>query len=86
DAGWSIAVEEPDEEGLFMTVTASHDEKQIKVALLYSCGSGNEIYRQLAEDCDVILYRGAPYNQDDYAYGITVHVGPVLGWQPPQAM
>lgn len=85
DAGWSIAVKEPDDEGLFMTVTASHDKKQIKVALLYSCGSGNELYRRLAEDCDIILYRGAPYNQDDYAYGITVHVGPVLGWQPPQA-
>ena len=26
-----------------------------------------------------------PYKQDEFAYGIWVHVGPVLGWQPPKA-
>lgn len=83
DAGWSITVNEPDDAALFMTVTASCGEKKINVALLYSCGSDNSLYRALAERCDAILYRGAPYHQDSYAYGIQVHVGPVLGWQPP---
>jgi hypothetical protein len=32
-----------------------------------------------------VLYRGAPYLQESFAYGIRVHVGPVLGWQPPRA-
>jgi hypothetical protein len=37
----------------------------------------------LAERCVAILYRGAPCHQESYAYKIPVHVGPVLGWQPP---
>lgn len=85
DAGWSVEVSEPDEEALYMTVVASHGEKRFGAALLYSCASDNGLYRMLAEKCDAILYRGAPYRQESYAYGITVHVGPVLGWQPPPA-
>lgn len=84
DAGWSVEVSEPDEEALYMTVVASHGEKRFGVALLYSCGTDNSLYRMLAEKCDAILYRGAPYRQESYTYGIPVHVGPVLGWQPPR--
>lgn len=85
DAGWSVEVSEPDEKALYMTVVASHGEKRFGVALLYSCGTANEIYRMLAEKCTAILYRGAPYKQESFAYGIPVHVGPVMGWQPPLA-
>lgn len=84
DAGWSVEVSEPDENALYMTVVASHEKIRFGVALLYSCGTDNSIYRMLAEKCDAILYRGAPYRQESYAYGISVHVGPVLGWQPPR--
>ncbi len=84
DAGWSVEVTEPDKEALYMTVTASHGEKRFGVALLYSCASDNGLYRMLAEKCEAILYRGAPYLQESYAYDIPVHVGPVLGWQPPR--
>jgi hypothetical protein len=84
DAGWSVAVSEPDEKGLYMTVEASHGEKRFSVALLFSCGTENSLYRLLAEKCEAILYRGAPHKQDAYAYGIQVHVGPALGWQPPK--
>ena len=83
DAGWSVEVSEPDEEALYMTVVASHGETRFGVALLYSCGTDNGIYRKLAEKCEAILYRGAPYKQESFAYNIPVHVGPVLGWQPP---
>jgi hypothetical protein len=85
DAGWAVEVTEPDDEALYMTVTASHGDKRFGVALLYSCGTDNRIYRMLAEKCEAILYRGAPYSQQSYAYNISVHVGPVLGWQPPSA-
>jgi hypothetical protein len=84
DAGWSVEVSEPDDEALYMTIVASHGEKRFGVALLFSCGTDNRLYRMLAEKCDVILYRGAPYRQESYAYGISVHVGPALGWQPPR--
>lgn len=75
---------EPDDEALYMLVTASNNDRTFNVALLYSCATDNTIYRQLASKCEAILYRGAPYNQDGFAYGITVHVGPVTGWQPPK--
>lgn len=85
DAGWSVEVGEPDAKALHMTVTASHKDKRLAVALLFSCGTANSIYQMLAEKCNVILYRGAPYHQESFAHGVSVHVGPVLGWQPPQA-
>ncbi len=85
DAGWNVKVNEPDEKALYMTVDASHGDKLISVALLYSCGTENSIYKKLAEKCVAVLYCGPPYKQDYYAYGISVHVGPVWGWQPPKA-
>lgn len=84
-AGWSVVVNEPDTRAFYVTVTASDRVKSFSIALLYSCATENSIYRQLADTCQVILYRGSPYHQDSYAYGISIHVGPVLGWQPPKA-
>ena len=80
-----VEVSEPDEEARYVTVVASLDEKRVGVAPLYSCATDNSVYRMLAEKCDAVLYRGAPCLQESYAYGIPVHVGPVLGWQPPRA-
>ncbi|WP_158886325.1 hypothetical protein [Rhodanobacter sp. L36] len=85
NAGWMVAVGEPDEEALWVVVVASGGNKKISVALLYSCATDNMIYRNLETECDVILYRGPPYHQEQFAYGIKVHVGPVAGWQPPRA-
>lgn len=85
DVGWSVAVGEPETGGFFIVVRASAGETELGIALLYSCATANEVYRKLAKDNDVILYRGAPYHQQLYAYGIDAHVGPVAGWQPPRA-
>ena len=85
DAGWSVEVGEPEESGLYVTVVAISGEERFGVALLYSCGTGNQTYRELARTSKVILYRGAPYKQEQYAYGLDIHVGPVTGWQPPLA-
>lgn len=85
DAGWSVEVSDPEATGLYMTVIARAGGQSLGTALLYSCATSNEIYRLLAETCSVILYRGAPYHQDQYAYGISAHVGPVTDWQPPLA-
>ncbi|SFJ70287.1 hypothetical protein SAMN05216304_11235 [Bosea sp. OK403] len=85
DAGWSVKVSDPEATGLYMTVVATADGQSLGAALLYSCATSNDIYRQLAETCSVILYRGAPYHEDQYAYGITAHVGSITGWQPPLA-
>jgi hypothetical protein len=85
DAGWSVEVSEPDDRALYVTVVASSEGEQFGVALLYSCATENTIYRELAKTSQVILYRGAPYKQDQFAYGLDIHIGPVTAWQPPQA-
>lgn len=84
DAGWSVKVNEPDDQALYMIVDAFHGQKLFSVALLYSCATENGVYRMLAAKCEVILYCGPPYKQDEFSHGISVHVGPVLGWQPPK--
>ena len=85
DAGWNVEVKEPDAKALYMAVEARSGDSVLRVALLYSCATANELYRQLARTSDAILYVGAPYHQSQYAYGIAVHVGPVSAWQPPLA-
>lgn len=85
NAGWTVEVGEPDEQALHMKVVARSGKTELRVALLFSCATDNKIYRELAQDCKVILYLGSPYNQEAFAYGIDVHVGPVAAWQPPQA-
>lgn len=85
DSGWSVKVSEPDDRALYITVVASSGDEMLNVALLYSCATSNQLYRELAKTNSVILYRGAPYHQDQYAYGISGHIGPVTGWQPPLA-
>lgn len=83
DAGWSVAIGEPDERALYVLVKGVRDQESVSVALLYSCATSNDLYKALAEGNDVILYRGPPFHQASYAYGISKHVGPVLGWLPP---
>jgi hypothetical protein len=84
DAGWSVDVGEPDDRALSVRVVATAEDRTFRVALLYSCATSNGIYKQLASESDVILYRGAPYHQSQYAYGLSIHVGPVAGWLPPR--
>jgi hypothetical protein len=86
DAGWQVSVSDPEETGLYMTIVASSGEILLRAALLFSCATDNATYKMLAQSCTAILYRGPPYHQDQYAYGLgAVHVGPVAGWQPPSA-
>jgi hypothetical protein len=83
EAGWNVEVKEPDDRALHVSVVATANEERFEVALLYGCATDNGIYRKLAETSVAILYRGAPYDQQQHACGIEVHVGPVAGWQPP---
>jgi hypothetical protein len=85
NSGWNVSVGEPDSKALHVSVIATSGEKKITIALLYSCATDSEIYKELAEKSDAILYRGAPYHQESFARGIKIHVGPVAGWQPPDA-
>ncbi|TKF13599.1 hypothetical protein FCV66_13320 [Enterovibrio norvegicus] len=74
---------DPIKEGELITVNASKGSREIKVALLYTCATGNDIYKKLDESCDFILYQGAHYHQDSYAFGITASVLPLNAWIAP---
>lgn len=82
NAGWAVEFTD-DSSDLYVKVLAKSKKGLLSVALLYSCGSDNSLYKELEKDCDAILYRGAPYLQEQFAKGVKVHVGPVTGWQPP---
>lgn len=84
NAGWAVEFTE-DSSDIYIKLLAKSDTGSLSVALLYSCASDNCLYKDLEKDCDVILYRGAPYHQEQFARGVKVHVGPVAGWQPPLA-
>ncbi|ELA9339230.1 hypothetical protein QUO03_003449, partial [Vibrio parahaemolyticus] len=74
---------DPMKVGEHITVNASKDSREIKVALLYACATGNDIYKELDKSCDFILYQGAHYHQDSYAFGITASVLPLNAWIAP---
>ncbi|MBO7928018.1 hypothetical protein J5X91_17395 [Pseudoalteromonas sp. K222D] len=74
---------DPIKEGEHITVNASKGNREIKVALLYTCATGNDIYKKLDKSCNFILYQGAHYHQDSYALGTTASVLPLNAWIAP---
>ncbi|OAJ33733.1 hypothetical protein [Piscirickettsia salmonis] len=69
--------------GEYITVNASKGNHEIKVALLYTCATGNDIYKELDKSCDFILYQGPYYRQESYTFGITARVLPLNAWIAP---
>lgn len=85
DKGWQChSFSDPIKEGEYVTVRASKGESDIKIALLYSCATGNPIFKHLDETCDVILYQGSYYHQGSYGYGIETTILPLSAWIPPE--
>lgn len=84
DAGWSVEFIDNSSD-LFIKLRAKSTREEFLIALLYSCGTDNSLYKELEKDCIAILYRGTPYLQEQFAKGVKVHVGPVTAWQPPKA-
>lgn len=85
DNGWQChSFTDPIKQGEYITVSAKKGESDVKIALLYSCATGNAVYRTLDETCDFILYQGPFYHQDSYAYGIQAQILPLNAWIPPK--
>ncbi len=74
---------DPIENGHYITVQAEKGDRTIKIALLASCASDNMFYKKLDSTCDYILYYGAYYRQDSFAYGINAEVLPLNAWLAP---
>ena len=82
--GWQChSFTDPEKEGEYITINASKDGREMKIALLYACATGNNIYSLLDKSCDVILYQGAHYKQKSYAYKIQANVLPLNAWIAP---
>jgi hypothetical protein len=61
-------ISDPIKDGEYITVEAKKEGAFLKVALLYSCASSNKLNKYLAESFDYILYQGASFKQESYAY------------------
>ncbi|MFH0223035.1 hypothetical protein ACGRPS_00155 [Vibrio furnissii] len=84
EKGWQChSFTDPVKEGEYISVNASKGNHEIKVALLYTCATGNEIYKELDKSCDFILYQGAYYHQESYAFGVAAKVLPLNAWIAP---
>lgn len=82
--GWQChSFGDPVKLGAYITVNASKEDREIKVALLYTCATGNKIYKELDKFCDFILYLGPHSHQESYAFGVQAKVLPVKAWIPP---
>ncbi|AZG33801.1 hypothetical protein [Shewanella psychromarinicola] len=84
DKGWQChSFTDPVKEGEYITVKASKGDREIKISLLYTCATGNDIYKELVKSCDFILYQGAYYHQESYAFGVMASVLPLNAWITP---
>lgn len=82
-AGWNVKVSDPIKPGEYILVDANSGDRKMRVSLLYSCATSNEVYKELDSSSQFILYMGAPDNQEAYTYGIRAHVGPIDTWKLP---
>ena len=86
EAGWTVTIDEPEAQGLYIEVEATAGSESKRIALLYTCASAPSIYRELAQRVDLILFRGVPYRLKGYIQGLSIAVGPVAGWLPPKPL
>jgi hypothetical protein len=75
--GWYVSVDPTFHAGEFILVAAERAGAERKVAVLYSSGTDNHVYKQLAAQVDHIFFNGEPYNLEAYAFGISKPVGPL---------
>ncbi|EGR0144026.1 hypothetical protein FPT16_18105 [Vibrio cholerae] len=84
DKGWDCHyISDPIKDGEYITVNARKEDKEIKVALLFSCASSNVLYKKLDETHQYIIYQGHQYKQSSFARGVKAEVRPLSAWIAP---
>lgn len=82
--GWQCYnFEDPIKEGEYITVEAKKDQRNIKVALLYSCATSRDTYLALESTCDYILFQSASYRIKEFTQGLIKEVQPLSAWLIP---
>jgi hypothetical protein len=72
--GWAAAIEGEFKDGELLILSAERGGHRHRVALLYSSATGNQTYKQLAQQVEHIYFNGQPYQVESYAHGIQVPV------------
>lgn len=82
--GWDCSyVSDPMKDGEYITVHANKEAQLIKVALLFSCASSNDLYKKLAVDHEYILYQGNQYKQGSFTHGVQATIRSLSAWVAP---
>lgn len=67
---WTIHSVHEYEDGEYLIVDVERGGQRHKVALLYSSGTANAVYKRLASQVEHIFLHGEKYKLESYAYGI----------------
>jgi hypothetical protein len=68
--GWTVTVENVVEEGEYMIIAAERAGHTHRVALMYTSGTKNAVYKSLATQVEHIFINGQLYKLESFAYGI----------------
>jgi hypothetical protein len=90
--GWTATIDREVEQGEYLIVKAERAGVEHKVAIMYSSGTANAVYKALAQQVEHILINGELYKLGSYAYGIATPVstandfhGILIGWNNASA-
>ena len=80
--GWSANIVGEIDGDDCIEILADRADVVTRVAVLYSSGTSNATYRELADRVDHIFFNGQPYMLDSFASGVTVPVEPLGDFFP----
>nr|WP_159464975.1 hypothetical protein [Scandinavium goeteborgense] len=86
NAGWQChSFGDPVREGEYITVEAKKNDKNIRIALVYSFSVSREVYTTLGEHYDYILCQGTSYHADEYTSHLECIALPLNAWLVPES-
>ncbi|WP_206684182.1 YaaC family protein [Teichococcus aerophilus] len=68
---WTAEIERVVEEGEYVVITAERNGFKRRLALVYSSGTDNRVFRRLDEEVDLTLFNGQPYKLDEFTRGVS---------------
>lgn len=68
--GWHASVERTVEHGEYLVISAERGGHSHRIAIMYTSGTANAVYKSLAAEVEHIFIRGQLYKLESFAYGI----------------
>lgn len=86
DKGWQCHnVGDPVKDGEYITVEAEKNERNIKIALVYSFAISSQIYSRFNGSYDFVLCQGASYMSNEFTSHLECQALPLSAWIVPDA-